>query len=226
MPTVSTGLNGKVLNSVIDFDLLVNSELGLIRLIRKKYQNEDAFDLDTLNKSDREILSLLYSRTNPNPLSIISTEENMENIDPLYESFLESKKQDILELSTSEKRIFDFVSIVEATGMNLGVLASIAVNDDTEIDFLRRKFKMIQTQYKSDKASLLFKEVFYINDHLFFKGIEDKVDKKKIYFLPKQYTLDYLENTENTLTLNNVFMTFGRDFRINKDGDEHHGESK
>lgn len=226
MPTVSTGLNGKVLNSVIDFDLLVNSELGLIRLIRKKYQNEDAFDLDTLNKSDREILSLLYSRTNPNPLSIISTEENMENIDLLYESFLKSKKQDILELSTSEKRIFDFVSIVEATGMNLGVLASIAVNDDAEIDFLRRKFKMIQTQYKSDKASLLLKEVFYINDHLFFKGIEDKVDKKKIYFLPKQYTLDYLENTENTLTLNNVFMTFSRDFRINKDGDEHHGESK
>ena len=226
MPTVSTGLNGRVLNSVIDFDLLVNTELGLIRLIRQKYQDEEAFNLDTLNKSDREILSLLYSRTYSNPLSIISTEENMENIDALYESFFKSKKQEILDLSTSEKSIFDFVSIVEATGMNLGVLSTMAVNDEIEIEFLRRKFKVIQTQFKSDKTALLLKEVFYVRDYRFFDGLEDKVDKKKIYFLPKQYTFDYLEHVENMLTSNNVFMTFGRDYRLNKDGDEHHGNKE
>jgi len=77
-------LNGRTVNSVIDFDLIVNTDIGLIRFIRENYKDPRAFRLDILEKSDREILSLLSSRENINPLSVISTEENMHDIDGLY----------------------------------------------------------------------------------------------------------------------------------------------
>ena len=80
MPEIKTNLNGKILAPLIDFDFIVNTELGLIRFIREQYQDDRAFKLDILNKSDREILSLLYSRLNYNPLSIISTDNNSKNI--------------------------------------------------------------------------------------------------------------------------------------------------
>ena len=83
----SNNLNGRVLSALIDFDLVVNTELGLIRFIRENFQDDRAFNLETLNKSDREILSLLYSRKNENPLSIISTEDNLGDIDKLYNFF-------------------------------------------------------------------------------------------------------------------------------------------
>ena len=83
MESAGNNLNGRVLNAVIDFDFIVNTELGLVRFIRDNFQDDRVFDLDVLNKSDREILSLLCSRKNPNALSIISRRENMWGIDPL-----------------------------------------------------------------------------------------------------------------------------------------------
>ena len=93
MESAGNNLNGRVLNAVIDFDFIVNTELGLVRFIRDNFQDDRVFDLDVLNKSDREILSLLCSRDNPNPLSIISTQENMRDIDPLYNSFFINYKK-------------------------------------------------------------------------------------------------------------------------------------
>ena len=72
-------MEGKKLSALIDYDFIVNTEFGLIRFIREFYQDEDVFDLNVLNKSDREILSLLYSRTHYNPLSIIM-KKIMKNI--------------------------------------------------------------------------------------------------------------------------------------------------
>ena len=61
-------LNGRVVTSVIDFDLIVNTDIGLIKFIQGNFQDDKVFDLEKLNRSDRTILSLLYSRNNTNPL--------------------------------------------------------------------------------------------------------------------------------------------------------------
>ena len=91
-------LSGRVLNTLIDFNLLVDTDIGLIRFIRNNFQDDRVFKLDIVNKSDRYILSLLYSRENWNPLSIISTEDNIKDIDKLYKSFFDEYKQDILKI--------------------------------------------------------------------------------------------------------------------------------
>ena len=99
MDKTGNNLNGRVLTAIIDFDLVVNTELGLIRFIRENFQDERAFNLKTLNRSDREILSLLFSRKNDNPLSIISTDENLVDIGNIYKSFIDNYKQEIIDHS-------------------------------------------------------------------------------------------------------------------------------
>ena len=49
-------LNGRVVTSVIDFDLIVNTDIGLIKFIQDSYQDNRVFKLEDINRSDREIL--------------------------------------------------------------------------------------------------------------------------------------------------------------------------
>lgn len=210
-------LNGRVLNVLIDFDLIVNTELGLIRFIRENYQDNRAFDLDVLNKSDREILSLLYSRNHPNPLSVISTEDNMKDIDALYQSFFDQYREDIVNRSTSDKNIYQFVSLVGTAGHGFGTNAYIAIKDDFEKREIANHFKNCRFLFvnKSDKTEMKTKDVYYIRDYRFFtdNGIANDIIRKKIYMLPKKFSLDYFEDNDTSLTSRNVFMTIGKDYR-------------
>ena len=210
----TNNLNGRTLNAVIDFDFIVNSELGLIRFIKTRYQDERAFKLDILNKSDRDILSLLYSRDNYNPLSIISTEENMPDIDSLYNSFFESFKREIINLSTAETSIIRFIKLIIQSKSNYGINLSIAVNDDLEKDEIRSHFGGFNSFVeKSESRIIRAKDPLYVKDYKFFidNGI-DEISNKKIYTSPRKYNMDYFINNDIPLTRNNSFMLMGKDY--------------
>ena len=215
MAKVSNDLNGRVITALIDFDLVVNTELGLIRLVREKFQDERAFKLEILNRSDKEILSLLFSRKNPNPLSIISTEENLSDIDKLYNSFFESYKKEIINRANSDAHIFKFAKYVVSSSANLGVNAFFAVNDDIERSSLVEHFgSMTKTIIKNEGKSIIGRDVYYIKDYRFFTNcnLQDKISGKKIYMSPRQYNRDYFENVTNNLTSRNVFILFGKNY--------------
>jgi len=220
-------LNGKVLNPLVDFDFIVNTELGLIRFIRENYQDDRAFKLDVLNKSDREILSLLSSRTNPNPISIISTEENMNDIDDLYNSFFETHKLDIIKRSTAEQSTMRFMNLMIDAGYNYGINGYIAVKDELERSEIISHFGRANIIEKSDKHGILSKDPFYVRDYRFFieTNIVDEIKQKKIYIPPKTYSLNYFEYVENRLTRNNVFVLTGKDYRLNKGENNNNGHS-
>ena len=210
----SNNLNGRVLSALIDFDLVVNTELGLIRFIRENFQDDRAFNLETLNKSDREILSLLYSRKNENPLSIISTEDNLGDIDKLYKSFFDLYEKEIIDRSTSDSTIFKFVQLVLGSGNNFGVNVFFGTKTETEKESLISHFGPLKVISKDESASVISKDVYYIKDYRIFTdlNLQDKISKKKIYFSPRRYNIDYFENNVNSLTSRNVFATFGRDY--------------
>ena len=212
----SNNLNGRVLSAVIDFDMVVNTELGLIRFIRENFQDERAFNLEILNKSDREILSLLYSRKNYNPLSIISTEENLGDIDKLYKSFFNSYEKEIIDHSNSDSTIFKFVQYVISSGTAFGVMAFFGIRDEIEEQSLISHFGPLKVISKEEPSSVLGKDIYYIKDYRFFTdlNIQDKISRKKIYFSPRQYNRDYFENEVNTLTSNNVLSTFGKNYSV------------
>lgn len=214
--TYNNNLNGRTLNAAIDFDFIVNTDMGLIRFIRNNFQDSRAFNLDVLNMGDRIILSLLYLRVFPNPLSIISTEENFNDIDKLYDSFFENYKQDIIDLSLAENAIVDFVHMVTIARSNFGINPFIFVRDEIEKQEIVKHFNFTQFVNKSDTIGIKSKDPYYIKDYRFFldNGIKvTDIEHKKIYTSPMQYNINYFEENESPLTRNNAFMLMGKDWR-------------
>ena len=220
MPEIKSNLNGKILAPLIDFDFIVNTELGLIRLIREQYQDDRAFKLEILNKSDREILSLLYSRSNYNPLSIISTESNMDNIDKLYKSFFNEFKKEILLRSVSEYSIIMFIKMALSSESSLGINISITCRDDIEREEIESHFERPKTLERREITSILSKDAYYVKDYKFFEDLklEEKITHKKIYTTSRKYNMDYFENVTNILTSTNAFVLIGNNYREKHDG--------
>lgn len=217
-------LNGRVVTSVIDFDLIVNTDIGLIKFIQGNFQDDKFFDLEKLNRSDRTMLSLLYSRNNPNPLSVIVNPEMSGEIDSLYKSFFESYKQEIIDNSIIFSDIFNFVSLAIASGTDVGISTVVAVNDSIEEEEIHKHFTRPVFLNKSDKL-ILSREAFYINDYRFFDRYnKNKIVHKKIYITPLQYSLDYIDKDETRFATQNQFILFGKDFR-NLKGDNTNGNS-
>ena len=158
-PQFINSLNGKVLNMVIDFDFIINTDVGLIRFIQENFQDDRVFQLDKLNKSDRELLSLLYSRKNWNPLSVFSTEENLPEIDELYKSFFDNYKKDIINKSISLPEINKFVHLVNSSGRSFGISSYVAVSDELEANTITSQCSNLCTIPKR-KSSLIDKDPF------------------------------------------------------------------
>ena len=91
--------NGKTIHAIIDFDFIINTDIGIIRFIRDKYSTNKELDQEILNKRDRYLLSLLYTRENINPLSIIVKDGSPLNIDNLYKGLLNQWNESILKYS-------------------------------------------------------------------------------------------------------------------------------
>lgn len=210
-------LNGRNLNALIDFDFLVNTEFGLIKFIQSNFMDDRVFKLDMLSRSDREILSLLYSRTNYNPLSIISTEDNMKDIDKLYESFMDTYKKDIISCSVSEKKIYEFVSVAVMTGSSSGTRVSIAVKDDYEINAIKRRLGKANISDLRDSIDIKNYDPLYVKDQYFLINNNCKdITHKNIYFSMRRYVKDYLNlmDTKPKLGVYNNYLFMGKDYSI------------
>ena len=48
----------------------------------------------------------------------------------------------------------------------------------------------------------------------------EDLSHRKIYILPYQYSLDYLKDTANQLTIENVFVFTGDDYRLKENHEQ------
>lgn len=197
--------NGKTLHTLIDFEFIVNVELGLIRLIKYKYRDDRAFNLDIVDKSDRAILSLLKCRKNYNPLSIISTEDNMSDIDGLYKSFMSDCLEEILQYSVSSKKIMNFVNILFLTSdKNTGSDTCICIHNEIQENFIKSNMKKCRFEYFEPITILKEKDPIYSKDYTFFTNNKIDVSSyKNIYMYNRQYVDEYCKNTDSVFTRNN-----------------------
>ena len=87
-------------NQLIPFNLIFDTDFGLIKLISKEYR-ADLFDKSVLDSDDSVIANLLIARPFENPLCIL-TEYNSETkkiLDDYYLEFMDTRYDDILKLS-------------------------------------------------------------------------------------------------------------------------------
>ena len=91
-----------IIKPLIPFDCIIDTDVGLIDLIRNEYRSPDIFDVDLLDsfRSNREFIRILYHRTTPNPLiPFMKNKEDLETADDLYNQFMNQKYREIVSRS-------------------------------------------------------------------------------------------------------------------------------
>lgn len=200
--------NGRIIRALLDFDFIVNTDIGVIRYIRDKYPEEKSFDLETLHKGDRYLLSLLYSRENSNPLSIIATDSDIINIDRLYTGLFKLWEESILRYSLVDDNILRFVRSLTVLNSGSGAIYDIVVSSEPQAKIMS---KLIGSKVRLKKNLLpndvLSYDNLYIRDYLFFekyKILVDNIKGKTIYTTSRIYNLNYFSSHESLVRTNVV----------------------
>jgi hypothetical protein len=202
---------GRILSTLIDYNFIINTDLGLLKLIREQFQDPRAFILDTVNKSDIELLRLLCTRTNINPLSVISTEENMKDIDKLYLSFFDTYRDEIVKKSIIDNSTKKFLGLMLNVEASTGIKTSIGANDEYEKEDGKKHFKVIPVEnYNMDLATSF--SIFYIRDYTFIEKYKlQNVKDKKFYINPLKCNITYLLDHKEFCN-NNIISIAGTDY--------------
>ena len=113
---VESTANGNIL---VEFEMLVDLDYGLVRLVRDYYRDERIFYLSILDKSDKLIKGILKDRTMQNPLQVLFRDESkVELMDNLYKQLLDKHYEEIIQRScttailTLMKRLIDSESSI------------------------------------------------------------------------------------------------------------------
>lgn len=211
-------MEGKTLKVLIDFDFIVDTDIGLLKFIRDKYSKEEQpfkFKEDKINKSDRELLSLLYFRKNWNPLTVISDNISTTELDNIYNTLFKEYEEDILRHSISNKRIYAFIHTTINT-KNSGIQPYVCSRTELERNTLSKAFKHIQYIPYTDKNTIKSMDLFYVKDYRFFTDSNLTVSHKNIYCIDNKYNTDYFENTPSVLTRTNQVINISTLHKENK----------
>ena len=91
-----------IIDSILPFNMVIDTEIGLLRLITFEFRADNIFNIGVLDMSDSELKYLLKHRSHKNPLSVIMKDDkNEELMDDLYNQFMTKEYSKILEMSPS-----------------------------------------------------------------------------------------------------------------------------
>lgn len=177
-------------NVLISFDMIYDSDLALLTLIREKYLDEEEFKFDMITQPKSILKYILKYRDRENPLySFVQNKEDAENY---YIKFLEEKYDEILNY-TEPTAIFELVSMfIGSRGM---ILPTILYTDEREeqliskFDKYGRIGKILVDDWKKD-IDLNMYDTIYLRDYrdvLMFD--QDKFTGKNLYISSNFYNM-------------------------------------
>lgn len=98
---------------LVPYNLLIDTDVGLYKLLEKKYCNDKIFHIEPFTELDMpHLLYFLIDREFPNPLDAIAKEENKELMQEYYDQFFEREYDYILRRSITTT-LYDFIKMVE-----------------------------------------------------------------------------------------------------------------
>lgn len=124
---------------LISFNTLVDTNIGLVNLIRRDYLDPSVFKIEFFDQSFYKILSDLYYRKTKNPLKVFA-KENVEDeiLDQYYEEFMEKCYKDILGMSIGT----EMINLVDIFNDSQEVVSTILCYKQEEIDLLNTEPKL------------------------------------------------------------------------------------
>lgn len=180
------------LDPLFDFQALCDTDLGLYRLIKRDYYNEDLFDKDLFNSTNLDFIKImLLTRIKFNPLFIFCNKGVLtdEELDDLYMQFLNEEYDNILELSPYTS-IMNVAAV--SNSVNKIVNATVLCKSQKEVDWVHKytnKLNCIISETKNfnltDYDTIYIKDLY---DLLLFD--QDTIDMKNIIFSNYKFNLE------------------------------------
>lgn len=157
-----------VLTPLFGFDTIIDTDIGLLNLIRNQYLDERVFKKDFFKTKFYQQLYELYHRKEENPLYVFAKDsENREQLDAYYHEFLDTCYTDILDMSISTEVYHLMRMCKNSPDFEIGILCK----RQEEIDFLSE-----EEDFKDIKLYLLEKINSKVTDtykQFFLKRLED-----------------------------------------------------
>ena len=167
---------------LIPFDMIIDTDVGLICTILKKYMNSDVFIKEFFNKKICQLVYDLYLRKVENPLRMCLKEQYIGKADIFYEQFMEQEYDSIINYSV----FTEFYRLIRAYTNETDIRPTILYKNERErIELLKH-----ENTKKCTSISVNCINASNIKNYnqFYFKRIEDVtpflglIKNKTIYF--------------------------------------------
>ena len=183
---------------LIPFDLVIDTEVGLLQTIAKKYHNTDTFYESLLDAPVKYQIYLLGYRKRINPITAIAKErDNDELMDDYYRQFMEEEYVDILKNS-----IITRMFIVVMEGIRTGTITpTIACQSPLEKNYLLKRDNEtfgkcdIQVGIPFQKLINEQRDPIYIKDIMLLIPYLEKLRAKNVYIPRYRFNYEDVEKT-------------------------------
>lgn len=123
----------KQLNPLIPFDLIVDTDSGLINLLKRDYLRATMFKPGMLLVDDNMKKYQLLHRPSINPLYNFTWQKDIDDIDDLYKDFMDKKYDEILKLSPYTTLYAALRLFVNSKG---AIIPTVLCKCQAEIDYI------------------------------------------------------------------------------------------
>lgn len=176
---------------LVDFNCYVDTEFGLIKLIKDKYLDKDIFNLEKLNQSNQSIILSLIDRKEINPLYLFANDNiSKKDLDDYYREFMTEEYVNVLKRSvlTNLNTLFDLFK------SESGIHVTFLCDSPIEKEYLKVKANIDESDivlYKQENIDFAQYTTYY------FKFVTDQVNEYlfpyKTYYFSK-YKLNFSED--------------------------------
>ena len=179
-----------IINTLVPFDVLIDTDMGLLKLIEFEYHNEDFFLPGILNTSETNQKYFLVTRISPNVISSLLTIEDEELAEDLYNQFIDKEYDEILKLSCNTS-ICD-LTLTHRKNMNQVIRVTVMCKDEREKKLVEDRRISVFRTIISDPESI------DINNYgtMFVKDVDD-LDRYRIIEGKTIYVPNYGFNVFN-----------------------------
>lgn len=172
-----------MVTSTVPFNMIVDTDLGLWKLIQDQYPNTNFFYQGLIYERDLNFMKyFMVSRLDKNPLKSLMKPDYISQADSLYDEFMNTKYDEILKLSENTG-IFEL--ICRSKGVNDVMRFTVLCKDQREVDEVSKRF----SKYKMKVSTIIYEDLkkvdissygsIYIKDiHDFF--LYNKVEGKNV----------------------------------------------
>lgn len=169
------------INVLVPFELMIDTDMGLIKLLEFDYNNDEYFYPGILNAGEEAQQYLLNTRKNKNPLSIACKKDDQELIDDLYNQFMEKEYDQILMLSCNTNLV-DLANVLKISADQV-IRLTVLCKDIREKKLLEhRKISLFRTLVCNYEAVDLSKyDTIYVKDAQDLDKFKKSIFRKNIY---------------------------------------------